>query len=64
MARQAGTARANFGAPTRGKDSPTQAGSGRACSWMGCTTILSTYNTATSCWLHTQPSMRPPLSRT
>jgi hypothetical protein len=62
MTRQPGTAHTSFGAPTRSKDSPTQAGRGRACSFEGCTTILSTYNTAASCWLHTQPSMRPPLS--
>ena len=39
-----------------------QAVKGRHCSVFGCTTLLSTYNTSDTCWLHTTPSTRHPLA--
>ncbi len=49
---------AQVGAPQRGKERSTRAALGRVCSSEGCATILSTYNRATQCSLHTEPSYR------
>lgn len=35
---------------------------GRACLEPGCTTVISVYNTADRCWLHTHGERRPPLA--
>jgi len=50
-----GRTQALFGTPTRVRDVAPQAGKGRHCSVFGCTTLLSTYNTSDTCWLHTAP---------
>jgi hypothetical protein len=63
MTKQIGTARVSYGTPQHGKESPTRASRDRCCAFEGCSTILSTYNTSSACWVHTEPSMRPPLSR-
>ena len=47
-----------FGPPDRGKDAASRAISGRHCSEPGCGTVLSTYNSDTTCWLHAKPSYR------
>ncbi|HEX9299004.1 MAG TPA: hypothetical protein VF968_02620 [Actinomycetota bacterium] len=51
-----------FGTPTRLRDVAPQAKKGRPCSELGCSTLLSTYNTSDTCWLHTTPSTRHPLA--
>jgi hypothetical protein len=45
-----------FGTPDRAKGPKVRGASGRHCDFPGCTTVLSTYNTSSSCWLHTVPS--------
>jgi hypothetical protein len=52
-----------FGAPDRGKGSPRRVGRGRRCTEPGCDTVLSTYNPSQTCYLHTMPTMAPPLQR-
>jgi hypothetical protein len=49
---------AQVGAPVRGKEAASRAPSGRVCEQEGCTTILSTYNRATHCSVHTEPAYR------
>ena len=39
-----------LGAP--GKGAPKRAERGRRCDFVGCTTVLSTYNSSGTCWLH------------
>jgi hypothetical protein len=41
-----------YGTPVAGKDAAHRAQAGRRCSTVGCETVLSTYNAATTCWLH------------
>jgi hypothetical protein len=36
--------------------------SGRRCPEPGCTTVISIYNEADRCWLHSEPEPRPPLA--
>ncbi len=52
-----------FGPPERGKDAGSRAPTGRRCEVPGCTTVLSIYNDATTCWLHSSPSLRHALAR-
>jgi hypothetical protein len=52
-----------YGVPLPGK-AQARSSRGRPCEYPGCTTVLSTYNSATTCWLHSQPSRRRPLDRT
>jgi hypothetical protein len=52
-----------YGAPLAGK-STARGARGRPCEHPGCTTVLSTYNAATTCWLHSQPVRSRPLDRT
>ena len=52
-----------YGSPLAGK-STARGTRGRPCEHPGCTTVLSTYNSATTCWLHSQPATRRPLDRT
>jgi hypothetical protein len=63
MARPSGKDGVQFGSPERGKDASSRASRGRMCLEAGCTTILSTYNASETCWLHTGPAYRHPLSR-
>jgi hypothetical protein len=53
-----------FGTPERGKKSGSRAAQGRVCNEPECSTILSTYNVAGTCWLHSPSSYRhsPPRS--
>jgi hypothetical protein len=53
----------SFGPPDRGKDAASRPSRGRLCSWEGCSTLLSTYNDSSTCWLHTGPAYRHPLYR-
>ena len=55
---------AQLGAPDRGKDASSRPALGRVCEQDGCTTVLSTYNSSGTCWLHTQPTTRHSLART
>jgi hypothetical protein len=50
-----------FGPPARGKDAGSRSSTGRLCDAPGCTTVLSTYNSSNTCWLHTGASTRHPL---
>jgi hypothetical protein len=52
-----------FGPPIRGKEASTRPSPGRTCEESGCATVLSTYNAATRCWLHSDPSYRHPLAK-
>lgn len=52
-----------FGAPDRGKGASSRAIKGRLCAEPGCATVLSTYNRADRCFLHTEPPHRHPLYR-
>ena len=47
-----------FGRPDRGKEASTRPARGRICAYPGCSTVLSTYNAAEVCWLHT-PAVFP-----
>ena len=49
-----------FGVPGRGKGVATRSAQGRPCSYTGCATILSTYNSSSTCWFHTEPMRRHP----
>jgi hypothetical protein len=52
-----------FGSPARGKEASSRPSAGRTCEQPGCTTVLSTYNAATRCWLHSDPSHRHALAK-
>jgi hypothetical protein len=56
-----GDTRTHFGTPDRGKDAGSRPASGRVCDEPGCATVLSTYNSAGTCWMHGSPSTRHPL---
>jgi hypothetical protein len=60
MARSSTTT--NFGPPGRGKSASDRAATGRSCEHPGCTTVLSTYNSSLTCWLHTGPTFKHPLA--
>jgi hypothetical protein len=47
---------------TPGKDAYPRATDERRCDAPGCTTILSTYNSSTTCYLHSEPTTRHPLA--
>jgi hypothetical protein len=53
-----------LGPPEKGKGADSRPSTGRVCNQEGCSTILSTYNSATSCWLHAEPAFRHPLYHT
>jgi len=63
MARASGRDGIQFGAPSRGKGIAKRSVGGRQCDAPGCTTVLSTYNASSTCWLHTGPELRHPLAR-
>jgi hypothetical protein len=52
-----------FGPPVRGKEASSRPSAGRTCDEPGCPTLLSTYNAATRCWLHSDPSTRHALAK-
>jgi hypothetical protein len=60
MARPSG---AQLGTPDRGREARTRPAAGRPCTRAGCDTVLSTYNTSSTCFLHTDPSYKHPLHR-
>jgi hypothetical protein len=49
--------------PERGKRAGTRASAGRECYHEGCSTVLTTYNSGTTCWLHTDSKYKHPLAR-
>jgi hypothetical protein len=51
-----------YGTPLAGK-ATIQNTRNRPCEHPGCPTVLSTYNSATTCWLHSRPELRRPLDR-
>lgn len=63
MATPSGKDGVQFGPPDRGKGAESRASRGRMCEELGCTTILSTYNPSSTCWLHTHPARGHPLAR-
>jgi hypothetical protein len=54
-------ARVQFGPPDRNKGAETRPPRGRVCDWMGCATVLSTYNQSDRCWVHAKPDYSHPL---
>jgi hypothetical protein len=50
----------SYGAP--GKGAYARSTEGRHCEFPGCTTILSAYNSSTTCYLHSEPKPRHPLA--
>jgi hypothetical protein len=52
-----------LGAPLLGRKATSRSAPGRLCAEPGCSTVLSTYNSANDCWLHTLPSFRRPLDQ-
>ncbi|HYJ61654.1 MAG TPA: hypothetical protein VE032_09355 [Actinomycetota bacterium] len=63
MTKASGGGKVQFGTPARGKEASARATSGRHCDHPGCSTVLSTYNSSPTCWLHTGPTLRQPLER-
>lgn len=63
MAGPSGRGGAKVGSPERGREASTRPARGRMCEREGCSTILSTYNPSTTCWLHTEPAYRHALYR-
>jgi hypothetical protein len=58
---KAGDSRTHFGPPARGKGAASRAAIGRTCAEPTCSTVLSVYNSASTCWMHTGPATRHPL---
>jgi hypothetical protein len=63
MARASGRDNVQYGPPSGGKRAPTRSQVGRHCVEPGCSTILSTYNSSQTCWLHTGLATRHPLAK-
>ena len=59
---RANSATVQYGTPGSGKDAASRPQAGRRCEATGCTTVLSTYNAATTCWLHSAPNPRHALA--
>ena len=58
-----GGSQVQFGIPDRGKRQASRADAGRHCSYEGCLTVLTTYNSGATCWLHTNSQYKHPLAR-
>jgi hypothetical protein len=56
------SAEVRYGTPTAGKGAASRSKAGRQCEVPNCDTVLSTYNSATTCWLHSQPTQRHALA--
>ena len=56
------SAEVQFGTPATGKGVAARSKAGRTCEVMSCDTVLSTYNSATTCWLHSTPTYRHALA--
>ena len=64
MAKGSGSgSQVRFGTPDRGKEAETRASAGRRCDHAGCSTLLTTYNPGTTCWLHSDSRYVHPLAR-
>ena len=57
------SAEVRYGAPSASKQAASRAKAGRRCEVASCGTVLSTYNAATTCWLHSSPTHRHALER-
>lgn len=51
-----------YGTPNTGKSAASRSKAGRRCAEPTCDTVLSTYNSATTCWLHSAPTQRHALA--
>jgi hypothetical protein len=51
-----------YGVPVASKQASRRAEAGRRCAVASCTTLLSTYNASTTCWLHTTATPKHPLA--
>jgi hypothetical protein len=51
-----------YGAPQASKQATRRERAGRLCEFPGCETVLSTYNSSATCWLHTAATPRHPLA--
>ncbi|CAN5682378.1 hypothetical protein BH18ACT17_BH18ACT17_12360 [soil metagenome] len=63
MTKARGTDRVQYGPPGTGKSAVARSSGGRLCAEPMCTTVLSTYNASSTCWLHTGPAPKHPLAR-
>ena len=63
MARTANKEGIQYGSPQRGKQSPARQSANRRCEHPECSTVLSTYNASTTCWMHTGPEFRHALAK-
>jgi hypothetical protein len=52
-----------YGPPDPGKKARHRPPKGRSCQQPGCATVLSTYNAADHCFIHSAPAFRHPLYR-
>jgi hypothetical protein len=59
---RAKSADVRYGPPAAGKDASSRSRTGRRCEVAGCVTVLSTYNSATTCWLHSSATLRHALA--
>ncbi len=48
-----------LGAPLHGKGASSRPPAGRVCAIHGCSTVLSTYNSSSYCWLHSPMQYKP-----
>jgi hypothetical protein len=53
-----------YGVPVAAKQADKRPRAGRRCAFGGCVTLLSTYNSSPTCWLHTTAVPRHPLAST
>jgi hypothetical protein len=53
-----------YGAPVAAKQAEKRPPTGRHCAVGGCVTLLSTYNSSSTCWLHTSAVPRHALAST
>jgi hypothetical protein len=53
-----------YGVPLASKQAVHRERTGRRCEVLSCDTVLSTYNTSTTCWLHTTATRRHALAPT
>lgn len=60
--KRANSAGVRYGPPGTGKGAASRAKAGRRCEVAGCETVLSTYNAASTCWLHSAPTPRHALA--
>ena len=63
MTKARGTDRVQYGPPGAGRGAVSRASQGRLCDEPTCTTVLSTYNASTTCWLHSGATKKHPLAR-